>query len=65
MKRVTKQELLDALENLTVRFPLEQDTRLANVQISQRAHCKCMQFEDCSTCRHVHALEVVERAKLR
>lgn len=44
-----------ALEELTIRYPLE--------GYAQNGKCKCLQFEDYNRCRHTRAAEVVEELR--
>ena len=55
--KLSKSDLLDILENLTVRFPLEFKTDL------DTWNCKCLQFEDHGTCRHLIATRAVADAE--
>lgn len=65
-KRVTKAELMDALENLTARFPIEHGTVLfIPGEKTHKPHCKCLQFEDHDECRHTLALRTLEKAYLK
>ena len=63
MKRITKQELIDVLENLTNRFPLEHGTVIGNV--AGATQCRCLQFEDNDECRHTIAMRAVKKARLK
>lgn len=49
------EELVTALRQLTVRFPLEFKTT--------KNKCKCLQFEDNEDCRHLYALQTLARAE--
>lgn len=48
-------ELLNSVQNLTVRFPLE--------GFAQNGKCKCLQYEDNGDCRHLFALEAQKNAE--
>lgn len=50
--------LINGLENLTVRFPIE-----GFASKPEDTKCKCAQFEDHEWCRHIAAVEALSYAK--